>query len=506
MTERNSEGSYSVWMGFVYVSNLIVGTGALTMPLAIAKAGLWISIPMLVLLCIFSYMTATSVVEVMASSNAIKKREAKRRGVRNPIYEVNSETHASHESIQSLLDNENHQVRNEIAQVDDDQDPLLPRQESRDAELLNIVERIELGEMSKMYFNKVGRFLFYLVIVVYLFGDLAIYAATVPKSMVSILCNNLTCVENMSLPTSNLSAPCTPGFESEFLSKHSRRDIYHLVMLCFICLLGPFAFFDVSKTKLLQLFTSALRWTSFISMIVLSIIRIAGGHYVTPVGANFAQIPNLFGVAVYSFMCQHSLPALITPINNKNHVTKMLMGDFFVVLLFYLLLSITAAFCFDVTVIQDIYTLNFLLDCKVCPVDFLRYFLALFPVLTLSSSFPIITVTLRNNLKSLFGRENDTGLFSRLFFPVLAMAPPVTLAAFTDDLETLVGITGSYAGAFIQYVIPVALVYCSRRVIKTVFGDLTNKHQLKFNNKATQLILCIWTLVAISFVTYNHVK
>ena len=79
---------------------------------------------------------------------------------------------------------------------------------------------------------------------------------------------------------------------------------------------------------------------------------------------------------------------------------------------------------------------------EVCPVDFLRYFLALFPVLTLSSSFPIITVTLRNNLKSLFGRENDTGLFSRLFFPVLAMAPPVTLAAFTDDLETLVGITG----------------------------------------------------------------
>ena len=26
------------------------------------------------------------------------------------------------------------------------------------------------------------------------------------------------------------------------------------------------------------------------------------------------------------------------------------------------------------------------------------------------------------------------------------MAPPVTLAAFTDDLETLVGITGRYVG------------------------------------------------------------
>ena len=81
----------------------------------------------------------------------------------------------------------------------------------------------------------------------------------------------------------------------------------------------------------------------------------------------FLHVPTLF-TRLSRTLCpvpsQKSFSALITPINNKNHVTKMLMGDFFVVLLFYLLLSITAAFCFDVTVIQDIYTLNFLLDCK----------------------------------------------------------------------------------------------------------------------------------------------
>jgi len=186
----------------------------------------------------------------------------------------------------------------------------------------------------------------------------------------------------------------------------------------------------------------------------------------------------------------------------------MLAGDFMIVLVFYLLLSITAAFCFEVSELQDIYTLNFLLNCSVCSSDFMRYFLALFPVLTLSSSFPIITVTLRNNLKTLFGREDDTSLFTRLFFPILAMAPPVTLAAFTDDLETLVGITGSYAGAFIQYVIPVALVYCSRKQITSIFGlsfVSANRHKLRFNNKITQIILCLWTAVAISFVTYNQV-
>ena len=86
--------------------------------------------------------------------------------------------------------------------------------------------------------------------------------------------------------------------------------MYHLCLLCFIGLLGPFAFFDVSKTKLLQLLTSALRWTSFLSMIIMSIIRISTGHAVTPVSADFTQLPNLFGVAVYSFMCQHSLPGM----------------------------------------------------------------------------------------------------------------------------------------------------------------------------------------------------
>ena len=42
-------------------------------PLGVAKAGLWLAVPMLFILCLFSFMTATSVIEVMVSSNAIKE-------------------------------------------------------------------------------------------------------------------------------------------------------------------------------------------------------------------------------------------------------------------------------------------------------------------------------------------------------------------------------------------------------------------------------------------------
>ena len=64
------------------------------------------------------------------------------------------------------------------------------------------------------------------------------------------------------------------------------------------------------------------------------------------------------------FLTFVSLPALLTPVKNKSHLTKMLMGDFVVVLFFYLLLCVTAAFCFDTQTLQDLYTLNFLLDCQ----------------------------------------------------------------------------------------------------------------------------------------------
>ena len=48
-------------------------------------------------------MTATSVIEVMASSNAIKKRAAKRRGVRNPVYEISAERDQSPRKVFLLL-------------------------------------------------------------------------------------------------------------------------------------------------------------------------------------------------------------------------------------------------------------------------------------------------------------------------------------------------------------------------------------------------------------------
>ncbi|KAM8716356.1 hypothetical protein ACLKA7_003264 [Drosophila subpalustris] len=67
-----STPSYSNLVGFIFIFNLIVGTGALTLPGVFARAGWALSLVVLLLLAIISYMTVTFVIEAMACANAIK--------------------------------------------------------------------------------------------------------------------------------------------------------------------------------------------------------------------------------------------------------------------------------------------------------------------------------------------------------------------------------------------------------------------------------------------------
>ncbi|CAG0902433.1 unnamed protein product, partial [Cyprideis torosa] len=73
--------SYSPGIGFIYIFNLIVGTGALTLPAAFAHAGWALSLLILTILAFMSYMTTTFVVESMAAANAVIRLA---RGKRTP--------------------------------------------------------------------------------------------------------------------------------------------------------------------------------------------------------------------------------------------------------------------------------------------------------------------------------------------------------------------------------------------------------------------------------------
>ncbi|KAG8303952.1 hypothetical protein J6590_105929 [Homalodisca vitripennis] len=133
------------------------------------------------------------------------------------------------------------------------------------------------------------------------------------------------------------------------------------------------------------------------------------------------------------------------------------------------------------------------------------YFLILFPVFTLTASFPVISVTLRNNLQSTVS-SGRTRLLRFVILPLMAVIPPVFLAISMPNLEFLVGITGSYAGVGIQYIIPAALVLASRKSKPRELAEMENPFTSPFRHPAWAILVIVWALVCMTCVTVHIVR
>ncbi len=94
----------------------------------------------------------------------------------------------------------------------------------------------------------------------------------------------------------------------------------------------------------------------------------------------------------------------------------------------------------------------------------------------------------------------------RMIFPLIALLPGVIVAFITTDVTLLVGYTGSYAGAGIQYIIPAFLVYFGRKKTAKLFGQSwSNKHTSPFKHKLWVVFVLAWAVLCIGFVTTNHI-
>jgi len=387
--------------------------------------------------------------------------------------------------------------------------------------------------MAALFFNKTGLILFYVCLIIYLYGDLAIYAAAVPKNA-----RDMFCYDHDTAKPDLCWIPDQNGSLYNILPSrlNSRWLIYQIFLYIFMVLLGPFTFFNVQKTKFLQIATSIFRWLAISIMIGIASYRViegdGKGHPI--IGGNVHGLPMLFGCSIFSFMCHHSLPGMVTPMSDKRRVLFLLGLSYMVISAFYCFLCITAVLAFDNDKLQDMYTLNFINDPDIESSRFkgIKYFFGLFPVITLSTNFPIIATTLCNNFRSLFELLSTSSLFNRpesddegsrsrdvrrrcsVVFrwfmrwgvPLLTIIPPALVANFSSNLEKLVGFTGSYAGAGIQYIIPAFLALSSRRVITDQFGvnwPMRNPHRSPFYKNIYIWLTLAWTVLCISFVTVD---
>ena len=66
-------------------------------------------------------------------------------------------------------------------------------------------------------------------------------------------------------------------------------------------------------------------------------------------------------------------------------------------------------------------------------------------------------------VSSLLGEIENSRFFGKHIFGLVTIVPAFGIAFATDDVGALVSFTGSFAGLFIQFVIPASLVFFARR-------------------------------------------
>uniref|UniRef100_A0A8D9A3N6 Transmembrane protein 104 homolog n=1 Tax=Cacopsylla melanoneura TaxID=428564 RepID=A0A8D9A3N6_9HEMI len=505
--EYTIDNKYSTPTGLIYIFNLIIGTGALTLPHAIQETGWILGSILLTLICFFSFVTVTFVLEAMATTNAIRqwRKLGELRRISSYLREsvTSSVDRLTDTSMETVLEDpfswENQPLNGTGTMDSRNTANLLPNFPTEPKVLYTLETKVEMAEMSAMYFSRVGRSLFFLVLVVYLFGDLAIYCATVSKSLVNIVCDPLA---SDVPPINNQTLQCLHNYAI------TRQTTYYVFVALFVLLLGPFVFFNVHKTKYLQVLTSVMRCAAFFIMTVLATVRLFSNDlpHGTPSPIVWSGLTTMFGCGVYSFMCHHSLPSVVTPMENKTQIVKLTGFDLMLVLLVYLCLSLTGVFAFPV--IADVYSLNFVPDTRSgnTGLEFVDYFLILFPVITLSTSFPIIAVTLRNNLQAiLFPHQHSSWLLRDIAVPSVVVLIPVIIALSTNDISLLVGVTGSYGGACIQYVIPAFIVIFSRADLPEDLKHVPNHFRSPFKSFLWPILILVWAGITIAFVTINHI-
>eukprot|EP00080_Pristionchus_pacificus_P024003 PDM84023.1 kin-29 [Pristionchus pacificus] len=527
--------TYSSAVGLLYVFNLIVGTGALALPKAFQTAGWLLSIALLVISCITSYISATFVVESLSIANAAtakRKRDEENEG------------------------DENEEIAHHTFEI-------TQRVEVVGPHYFELSERIEVSEMASMFLTRAEVIISYLALNIYLFGDLAIYSTTVSKSFMNVICSS---VNSSSI---GADSPCR-----EFLpSWITRFMFYRFSILLFIAACAPMIIIGITKTKYLQLSTTASRWTAFTLMIILATMQlIEKGPAAHPSAVNMHGFGSLFGVTVYAFMCHHSLPSLITPMKQASQYWRLEMGDllselpvdcsskhmifskmagvYALVIAFYFTLSLTGAFAFEK--VQDVYTLNFLHDDNTSWGYFIiDHFLALFPVFTLSTNYPIVAITLINNVKVLRDliappryrydklttcarycwisedeerlvdsdplAENEPVVtrnmkrtsLSDVIIPLLAIGLPTLISFFSDNVLFLASATGSYPGVFVQFLIPCLLVLRARQYSAAFLQTaVPYKHASPFTSQFWPFAVLAWAGFSIVMTTLNlfHVQ
>ncbi|KAL0205002.1 hypothetical protein P9112_000309 [Eukaryota sp. TZLM1-RC] len=419
----------------------------MSLPKVFEEVGFLLGSLFIMILSIFAYITSTFVVESNSIVNALFDK---------------------HQSLNS----------------DADEVDIITKLMVKNQQPFHLNRRIEYSKLSDVLFPPFLRLLFSTIFLLYFLLDLVVYATGVPVAVVQIFGDSV----------------------SVFGFTFTGMNLHRLIIVVFGLIITPLSLADYQKTKVLQRITLVLRICAFYTMIYLGFVFIFRGEGTPrehiPV-FKWKKLPLLFGGTTYSMMCHHSLASTITPLKDHKDASTVLRRAFALMATSYVLLCSSAVFAFSSPHLPDHCDNTPGVPCRIQTLylqnfasydhPFVSWMLLLFPLFIFITLYPLIVMTLRNNLEQFLPFKPDSKL-SRPFCNAFSLVVPLSIGLMTTSLKTVISLVGTFAGSWIMLGFPCLFVLYARRRARLEFPS-----SFRFNTLGSSFESKFWVFLVLGF-------
>lgn len=333
--------------------------------------------------------------------------------------------------------------------------------------------KFDFATIGDMFAGKFGKLTVQLVMALYCIGALWSYASVFASSVASLFYSYVlgdSCDAYAAHPT----AGCL--------------DAYYVCMAIFSAIVISMVLLDISEQASIQKFLSVYRIAALLLMLVTMLIKIGvdGGDALsmryTRIGAfNWGNFGKGFGPTLLALNCQYNMPDALQPLNPKSAARKVAFAALIISGTFYLLVGLLGALAFDninplASLMWSSYTGcgNGWDECKsMNPFGvFVQLVILIFPVVNVTSAYPMVGVTVGDNLLLSVPKAISVQLgpvVTRNVCRLLAAAPPLVLAVVFKKLDFIFAVAGLF-GFLLGLSIPCWFQVIGSRYCKRVWG------------------------------------
>jgi amino acid permease len=279
-------------------------------------------------------------------------------------------------------------------------------------------QQYDMSEMTDMLLGKAWGYFYLISLSVLFFGGLIAYTSIFGTSFVA----------NIPLGT---EGTCNVYKESSYSG--NCRWKYMIFVVIYGAFMVYFTIVGLKKQWWMQIVLTFMRFLVMGLVIICCIVAIAGRsrlssgkeNYVTmPPLADFSQLGSVFPILLFSCLYQTNIPNIAVHIKDKRkNLPRILVLITFTLLTLYILLGLVAPAADSG--LSSMVTLSFR---NYTAGDnnkdgrewayIIEYIVVIFPALDVFSIFPIIAITLADNISAMFFKQTTKEMLSKVRFPV----------------------------------------------------------------------------------------